>query len=95
MTRNLQLTKEQIASLLLEMVNYALSVEKQRGMPRYGWKITERIIKPSEIYDESRARVIINWLPEIQDAAYAFLKSLDMEELNDVLERMRSCSRKS
>ena len=90
MTRELQLDKEKI-ELLLKMVDNASSLEKQRSMPRYGWETRDRIIKPSEIYDESKAKEIVDRSLETLNAVYAFFKSLNMDELEDVLEEMERC----
>jgi hypothetical protein len=53
-TRDLTLSRDQIG-FLLAMADNAASIEKQRSMPRYGWETRDRIIKPSEIYDEEKA----------------------------------------
>jgi HEPN domain-containing protein len=90
MTLELQLDKEQI-KLLLKMVDNASSLEEQRSMPRYGWETRDRIIKPSEIYDELKAKEIMDRALETLDAVYAFFKSLNMVELGDVLEEMERC----
>ena len=90
MTRELQLDKAQI-KLLLKMVDNASSLEKQRSMPRYGWETRDRIIKPSEIYNEPKAKEIVNRSLETLDAVYTFFKSLNMDELEDVLEEMERC----
>ena len=90
MTRELQLDKEKI-ELLLKMVDNASSLEKQRSMPRYGWETRDRIIKPSEIYDESKAKEIMDRAIETLDAVYTFFKSLNMVEFEVVLEEMERC----
>lgn len=90
MTLELQLDKEQI-KLLLKMVDNASSLEKQRSMPRYGWETRDRIIKPSEIYDELKAKDSIDRTFETLDAVYAFFKSLNIDELEDVVEEMERC----
>ena len=90
MTRELQLDKAQI-ELLLKMVDNASSLEKQRSMPRYGWETRDRIIKPSEIYNELKAKEILNRSFETLDAVYTFFKSLNMDEMADVLEEMKRC----
>jgi len=90
MTRELQLDKAQI-ELLLKMVDNASSLEKQRSMPRYGWETRDRIIKPSEIYNELKAKEILNRSLETLDAVYTFFKSLNMDEMADVLEEMKRC----
>ena len=89
-TREMQLNKEQI-ELLLKMVDGASSIEKQRSMPRYGWETRDRIIKPSEIYDELKAKEIIDRSLEILNTIHTFFKSIDMVELKDVLEEMKGC----
>ena len=73
------------------MVDNASSLEKQRSMPRYGWETRDRIIKPSEIYDELKAKEILNRSFETLDAVYTFFKSLNMDEMADVLEEMERC----
>ncbi|MCD6144833.1 MAG: hypothetical protein J7J03_00295 [Methanosarcinales archaeon] len=90
MTREFQLDKEKI-ELLLKMVDNASSLEKHRSMPRYGWETKDRIIKPSEIYDELKAKEIMDQALKTLDAVYAFFKSLDMVELEDVLVEMERC----
>ncbi len=89
-TRDLSLSKEQIG-FLLAMADNAASIEKQRSMPRYGWETKDRIIKPSEIYDEEKAREILGWSQTVMAAVQGFFSTLDKEELNDVLERIRRC----
>ena len=90
MTLELQLDKEQ-NKLLLKMVDNASSLEEQRSMPRYGCETRDRIIKPSEIYDELKAKEIMDRALETLDAVYAFFKSLDMDELDGVLGEMERC----
>jgi len=90
MTREFQLDKEKI-ELLLKMVDNASSLEKHRRMPRYGWETKDRIIKPSEIYDELKAKEIMDQALKTLDAVYAFFKSLNMVELEDVLVEMERC----
>lgn len=90
MTLELQLDKEQI-KLLLKMIDNASSLEEQRSMPRYGWETRDRIIKPSEIYDELKTKEIMGQALDTLDAVYAFFKSLNMIELKDVLEEMERC----
>lgn len=89
MTLELQLDKDQI-KLLLKMVDNASSLE-QRSMPRYGWETRDRIIKPSEIYDELKAKEIMDRALETLDAVCALFKSLNIVELEGVLEEMERC----
>jgi len=49
------------------------------------------IIKPSEIYDELKAKEIMDRALEMLDAVCAFFKSLNMVELEGVLEEMERC----
>jgi hypothetical protein len=49
------------------------------------------IIKPSEIYDELKAKEIMDRALETLDAVYAFFKSLNMVELEGVLEEIEKC----
>ena len=90
MTLELQLDKEQI-KLLLKMVDNASSLEEQRSMPRYGWETRDRIIKPSEIYDELKAKEIMDRALKTLDAVCSLFKSLNMVELEDVLVEMERC----
>ncbi len=48
-----------ISGKLEEVLLYARTLEDQRTAPRYGWETPRRIIKPSEIYDERRARDLV------------------------------------
>jgi HEPN domain-containing protein len=89
-TREMTLSKEQIG-FLLSMADNAASIEKQRSMPRYGWETRDRIIKPSEIYDEEKAREIIGKSRTVLIAAYSFFATFAIDDLKDVLERIRLC----
>jgi len=73
------------------MVDNAASIEKQRSMPRYGWETRDRIIKPSEIYDEEKAREIMGKSRTVLIAAYSFFATFAMDDLKDILERIRLC----
>jgi len=84
MTLELQLDKEQI-KLLLKMVDNASSLEEQRSMPRYGWETRDRIIKPSEIYDESKAKEIMDRALGTLDAVCSLFKSLNMGNYSGML----------
>jgi hypothetical protein len=48
-------------------------------------------IAQSEIYDELKAKEIMDRALETLDAVYAFFKSLNMAELEGVLEEMEGC----
>ena len=89
-TRDLSLSRDQIG-FLLAMADNAASLEKQRSMPRYGWETRDRIIKPSEIYDEEKAREIMGRSETVLAAALGFFATLGAEELDEVLERIKQC----
>ena len=89
-TRDLSLSRDQIG-FLLAMADNAASLEKQRSMPRYGWETRDRIIKPSEIYDEEKAREIMGRSETVLAAALGFFATLGAEELDEVLERIVQC----
>ncbi|MDD4580710.1 MAG: hypothetical protein PHF80_08540 [Methanothrix sp.] len=91
-TRDLTLSKDQIG-FLLAMADNAASIEKQRSMPRYGWETRDRIIKPSEIYDEDKAREIMDRSKTVLAAAHGFFSTLGANELQGVLLRMDQCLR--
>lgn len=73
------------------MKNIQKTIEKQRSMPRYGWETKDRIIKPSEIYNEDKAREILSWSRTVMVAAHDFFATLGAKELESVQERMRRC----
>jgi hypothetical protein len=89
-TRDLTLSRDQIG-FLLAMADNAASIEKQRSMPRYGWETRDRIIKPSEIYDEEKASEIMGRSNMVLAAAYGFYSTLGAKELESVLGKMDLC----
>ena len=89
-TRDLTLSRDQIG-FLLAMADNAASIEKQRSMPRYGWETRDRIIKPSEIYDEEKASEIMSRSKTIQAAAHDFYSTLVAKELESVLGKVDLC----
>lgn len=89
-TRGLSLSRDQIG-FLLAMADNAASIEKQRSMPRYGWETRERIIKPSEIYDQDKSREILERAKTILAAARGFFETIDADELDGAMERMEQC----
>ena len=78
-------------SFLLAMADNAASIGKQRSMPRYGWETRDRIIKPSEIYDEEKAREIMGRSETVLAAALGFFATLGAKELDEVQERIEQC----
>ena len=89
-TRDLSLSRDQIG-FLLAMADNAASIGKQRSMPRYGWETRDRIIKPSEIYDEEKAREIMGRSETVLAAALGFFATLGAKELDEVQERIEQC----
>ncbi|MEM0079717.1 MAG: HEPN domain-containing protein [Nitrososphaerota archaeon] len=55
----IQLEKH-IMDKLQNIISYAISLEDQGTIPRYGWETVNRIIKPSEIYDKEKARALLD-----------------------------------
>ncbi|MDD1760059.1 MAG: HEPN domain-containing protein [Methanothrix sp.] len=92
-TRGLILTKDQIG-FLLSMADNAASIEKQRSMPRYGWETRDRIIKPSEIYNEDKAKEIMERSKTVLTAARGFFSTIGAGELDEVLKRIEQCLKK-
>ena len=89
-TRDLSLSRDQIG-FLLAMADNAASIGKQRSMPRFGWETSDRIIKPSEIYDEEKAREIMGRSETVLAAALGFFATLGAKELDEVQERIEQC----
>ena len=92
-TRDLTISRDQIG-FLLAMSDNAASIEKQRSMPRYGWETRDRIIKPSEIYDEAKANEIMDRSKTVLAAAHGFYSTLGAKELESILGRMDLCLRR-
>ncbi len=44
---------------LQTIISYAITLEDQGVMPKYGWETRNRIIKPSEIYDKEKAKALL------------------------------------
>ena len=76
------------------MADNATSIEKQRSMPRYGWETRDRIIKPSEIYNEDKAREIMERSKTVLAAARGFFSTISAGELDEVLKRIEQCLRR-
>ncbi len=54
----IQLEKN-LTEKLQTIISYAISLEDQGAIPRYGWETRDRIIKPSEIYDKEKAKALL------------------------------------
>ena len=52
--------KKDYMQLLDRAISYPITLEDQGTVPRYGWETVDRIIKPSEIYDEEKTALLIN-----------------------------------
>jgi len=59
------------------LVSLSLALEDQGVAPRYGWETISRVIKPSEIYDEEKARLLINNSFEVLRIARKVIGDLD------------------
>ena len=51
--------EKQLMEKLQTIISYAVSLEDQGVMPKYGWETRNRIIKPSEIYDKEKAKGLL------------------------------------
>lgn len=88
-----QLEKEQI-QLMLKMTELASIIEGQRTMPRYGWETRDRIIKPSEIYNEEKADEIIRYSIEILNLLSHFFSSIKTQKMVELAGEIRKCLKK-
>ncbi|MEM2194701.1 MAG: HEPN domain-containing protein [Candidatus Methanomethylicia archaeon] len=50
------------------IISYAMTLEDQGTIPRYGWETINRIIKPLEIYDKEKTKSLL------ENAEYVFSK---------------------
>jgi HEPN domain-containing protein len=61
---NFQLSENQI-KVLERIIDLSSVLESQKEFPRYGWETKERIVPPSEIYDEKRAKLLFENAKEV------------------------------
>ncbi len=92
-TSTLQLNKEQI-QMMLKMTELASIIEGQRTMPRYGWETRDRIIKPSEIYNEEKADELLRYSIEILILLDLFFSSIKTQEMDKLAGEIRKCLKK-
>lgn len=92
-TSRFQLTKEHI-QLMLKMTELASIIEGQRSMPRYGWETKDRIIKPSEIYNEEKADEIIRYTVEIMNLLCQFFETLKTKQMDKLAGEIKKCLKK-
>jgi HEPN domain-containing protein len=59
------------------IISLSLVLEDQGVTPRYGWETISRIIKPSEIYDEEKNRLLIENAKEILKIVKRVISELD------------------
>jgi HEPN domain-containing protein len=52
--------KKNLQEEILSILPYAITLEDQGTIPRYGWQTLNKIIKPSEIYDKEKAGALID-----------------------------------
>ncbi|MBS7644585.1 MAG: HEPN domain-containing protein [Candidatus Bathyarchaeia archaeon] len=69
--------REEVMHDLDRLIALSLVLEDQGVAPRYGWETVNRIIKPSEIYDEEKARLLIDNADETLKVAKKVLGELD------------------
>ena len=69
--------REELMRELNKLISLSLVLEDQGVTPRYGWETVERIIKPSEIYDETKARLLINNAIEVLKITKKIIGELD------------------
>ena len=63
-------------------------------MPRYGWETRDRIIKPSEIYNEEKADEIIRYCIEILNLLSHFFSSIKNQEMVKLAGEIQKCLKK-
>ena len=68
---------EERMRLLDRLISLSLVLEDQGVAPRYGWETVERIIRPSEIYNEERARLLVANAREVFGLAKRIIGELD------------------
>ncbi len=56
------------------IVNFSKLLESQKESPRYGWETVDKIIMPSEIYDENKASALFMNAKEVLELGRRFLK---------------------
>jgi HEPN domain-containing protein len=70
--------KYQLSSKNMEtlgrIVNFSKLLESQKESPRYGWETVDKIIMPSEIYDENKATALFMNAKEVMEFGRKFLK---------------------
>jgi len=69
--------REEIMHDLDRLVSLSLVLEDQGVAPKYGWETVDRVIKPSEIYDGEKARLLINNAREVLRIAKKVVGELD------------------
>jgi len=79
---------------MLKMTELASIIEGQRSMPRYGWETRDRIIKPSEIYNEEKADEIIRYTVEIMNLSCQFFETLQTKQMDKLAREIKKCLKK-
>ncbi|MCD6443466.1 hypothetical protein J7L70_00465, partial [Candidatus Bathyarchaeota archaeon] len=59
------------------VILYATTLEDQGTMPRYGWETVDRIVKPSELYDQEKAALLIENAKAVLDGVRELMGELD------------------
>ena len=68
-----QLSTKELETIV-RIVNYSKLLESQKESPRYGWETVDKIIMPSEIYDETKAGALFMNAKEVMELGRKFLK---------------------
>ncbi len=68
---------EEEMRLLDRLVSLSLVLEDQGVAPRYGWETIDRVIKPSEIYDEEKTHLLVANAREVFRIAKQIIEGLD------------------
>ena len=66
-----------LMKLLDRVILYATTLEDQGTMPRYGWETVDRIVKPSELYDQEKAALLIENAKAVLDGVRELMGELD------------------
>lgn len=87
--KHLQLNSTHI-QILREIVNETLPLEDQGTIPRYGQELEDRIILPSDIYDQEKTNELFQHGTKALKAICAFLEDFRCPELKEELGDVRN-----
>ncbi len=78
------------ATWLLRASASAPLVEEQGTVPRYGWDMPDRIVKPEDIYDEAIATRILDAFLETTSAMVGFFRAAALSVKQEVLDDLET-----